>query len=240
MIDDTNKATGVGDSDSDSGLSVHEEQLRKEGGQRKADSMDEDKEDEEHEESKAPDTFVPANLLLILIAGVLLNKCEPCIAHVCETEGETELAKAPSQSDVRLAGLADHEGLSTSSKSTDARPDALRRLKRHADYNEVYKEAAQNKDDLSRKRLKMDKQLAGAQMETMKKEVALREKEVLAREMEVQTHAKEAQSSALGKKNRDLREELKYAKADDDKDEIERIKKELDEIRKMRVELVTK
>ena len=46
--------------------------------------------------------------------------------------------------------------------------------------------------------------------------------------------------SALEKIYRDLREELKDAKAECDKDEIGRLKKELDEIRKMRVELVTK
>ena len=40
---------------------------------------------------------------------------------------------------------------------------------------------------------------------------------------------------------RDLREELREAKADDDGDnEIERIKKELHEIRKLCVELVSK
>ena len=226
MIDDTNKATGVGDgdSDSDSGVIVR--------------VIDENEEDEEHEEPKAPGTFYPANLLVILIAGVLSNKCEPCITHVCETEGETKLAKVPSRIDVRLAALA--EGLSTTSKSTDARPDALSRLKQHADYNEVYKEAAKNRDDLGRKRLKMDGELADAQVETMKKEAASREKEVAAREIEVQTGAKEAQVSALEKIYRDLREELKDAKAECDKDEIGRLKKELDEIRKMRVELVTK
>jgi hypothetical protein len=137
--------------------------------------------------------------------------------------------------------------LSTPSKLTDASPDAFSHLKRYANYNKVYKEAAQNKDDLGRKRLKMDEQLADAQMETMKKEAASREKEVVAREKEVVAHkievktcTKEAQTSALEKIYRDLREELKDAKADNCKDEIERIKKELDEIRKIGVELVTK
>ena len=118
----------------------------------------------------------------------------------------------PSRSDARLAGLA--EGLSTPSKSAGARPDAFNRLKGHADYNEVYKEAAKNKDDLGRKRLKVDVELANAQVETLKKEAAAREKEV---------HA-----SVLEKMYRKLREELREAKADDDgDDEIERINKEL-------------
>jgi hypothetical protein len=76
MTNDNNKATdnGGGDDDSDSGLSAHENEVRKKGDQREADAMDEDKEDKEHEEPKAPGTFVPANLLVILIAGVLSNK----------------------------------------------------------------------------------------------------------------------------------------------------------------------
>ena len=79
MIDDNSKATGdgSGDSDSDSGLNAYEKEIRKKGGQRKADVVDEDEEDEEHEEPKAPGAFVPANLLVILIAGVLSSKCEP-------------------------------------------------------------------------------------------------------------------------------------------------------------------
>ena len=75
----------------------------------------------------------------------------------------------------------------------------------------------------------MDTELAEVQKETMKKEAAAREKEV-----------QETQASALEKIYRDLRDKLKDAKADDGKDEIERINKELGEIRKMRVELVTK
>ena len=51
--------------------------MRKKDGQRKADVVDEDKEDQEHEEPKAMGTSVPANLLVILIAGVLSSKCEP-------------------------------------------------------------------------------------------------------------------------------------------------------------------
>ena len=144
---------------------------------------------------------------------------------MCETEGEKELAKVSSRSDARLAGLAEGlaEGLSTPSKSAGARPDALSRFKRHADYNEVYKEAAKNIDDLGRKRLKVDEELANAQVETLKKEA-------------VQVREKEVQASALEKMYRDLREELREAKADDDgDDEIKRIKKELHEIRKLRI-----
>ena len=60
MIDDNSKATGDGggNGDSDSGLSAHEKEMRKKGGQRKADVVDEDEKDEEHEEPKAPGTFV--------------------------------------------------------------------------------------------------------------------------------------------------------------------------------------
>ena len=86
VIDDSSKATGDrgDDSNSDSGLSAHGKQLRKEGGDRNAAIMNDDEEDEEHREPRASINFVPANLLVILITGVLSNKCEPCITHVCE------------------------------------------------------------------------------------------------------------------------------------------------------------
>ena len=110
--------------DSDSGLSAHAKLLRKEGGEGNdeddKDDEDEDRRqgrqggtrDEEHEEPKAPDSFFPANLLAIMIVGVLSNCCDPSITHVCETEGETQIAKVPSRNDARMAGL--NQGLSIS------------------------------------------------------------------------------------------------------------------------------
>ena len=137
-----------------------------------------------------------------------------------------------------MAGL--NEGLSTPLKVTDAtRPDALKRLKHHADYNVVYKEAAQAKDELGRKRLKMDEELSKAQMATMKQEATAREKEVAAREKEVETRAKETQAVLLEKMYRDLRDEFKDAKQDNDEEEVRRIKEELAHIKKLRIELVS-
>ena len=185
IIDNSSKATGdsSGDSDSDSGLSEHGKQLRKEEGESNVAIMNEDEKDEEYEEPRAPINFVPANLLVIFVAGVLSNECEPYITHVCETEEATELAKVSSRSDFQLAGKTD--GLSTPSKATDARPDAVSWLKRHADFNEMLKEATKNKDDLGRKRLIMNEKRTKAQVETMRKEAISREKDVTARDKEV-------------------------------------------------------
>ena len=230
-----------GDSIDNDIISVHEKQLmtgEEESSERKADSMHDNEKEEDHDEPKAPATFVPANLLVILITGVLLKACDPSIAHVCELAGETKLTKVPTRIDIRLAGLND--GLLTTSKGTSVtRPDAISLLKRQTDFNEVYKEAAQAKDDLGQKRLKIDEELSKAQMETMKKEASSREKEVAAREKEVAARAKETQASALEQMYKDLREELKEANEDGDKDEIERVKKELADIKKMRVNLLT-
>ena len=114
-----------------------------------------------------------------------------------------------------MAGL--NEGLSTPLKVTDAtRPDAPTRLKHHADYNVVYKDAEQARDELGRKRLKMDEELPKAQMAIMKQEATAREKEVAAREKEVETRAKETQVILLEKMYRDLRDEFKDTKQDND------------------------
>ena len=194
--------------------------------------------DEDHLEPKAPKSFIPTNLLAILIVGVLSKECEPCINYVGEMEDEKKTAKIPTRNDIRLAGLND--GLSTPLKVTDStRPDGLTRLKHHADYNVVYKEAAQAKDELGRKRLKMDEELSKAQMATMKQEATAREKEVAAREKEVETRAKETQAVLLEKMYRDLRDEFKDAKQDNDEEEVRRIKEELAHIKKLRIELVS-
>ena len=149
-------------------------------------------------------------------------------------ENEKKIAKIPTKNDIRLAGL--NEGFSTPLKVTDAtRPDALTRLKHHG----VYKEAAQAKDELGRKRLKMDEELSKAQMATMKQEATIREKEVAARKKEVETDAKETQAILLEKMFRDLRDEFKDAKQDNDEEEVRRIKEELLHIKKLRIELVS-
>ena len=93
-----------------------------------------------------PKSFLPGNLLILLIIGVLSKGCEPAIMHVCDLEGETQLAKVPSQNDIRLTRL--REGLSTPSKVTDiSRQETVSRLKRNADFNEVYKDTARAEDD---------------------------------------------------------------------------------------------
>jgi len=105
--------------------------------------------------------------------GVLSKQCEPVITHVCKAEGKTQLVKAPSHNDIRLAVLSDDQSTYQSTPQSEVgnvtRGSSHVGGRRHADYSEVYKEALKAKDDLGRKRLKMDEELLQAQMETMSK-----------------------------------------------------------------------
>jgi len=116
------------------------------------------------------------NLLVIFIIGMLSKQCEPVITHVCKAEGKTQLVKVSSQNDIWLATLSDDQSTPQSEVGNVTRMSSLIGGRRHADYSKVYKEASKAKDDLGRKRLKMDEELLQAQMETMKQEAAAQEK----------------------------------------------------------------
>jgi len=111
---------------------------------------------------------------------MLSKQCEPVITHVCKAEGKTQLVKVSSQNDIWLATLSDDQSIHQSTPQSEVgnvtRMSSLIGGRRHADYSKVYKEASKAKDDLGRKRLKMDEELLQAQMETMKQEAAAQEK----------------------------------------------------------------
>ena len=233
--DEVDDDAGIDDAGNDDAVDddVSESHVE-EGNEKDDDSIEND----EHDEPKAPKSFFPSNLLVILVMGVLARECEPIIGYVCAEEGETSLAPVPSRNDCRLAGF--DESVSTISKSSPVtRPDAVARLKRLADYNEVYKEASQRKDDLGRKRLQLDVDLSQIQMKAIQDETISRNKEVEAREKEVASRSIEIQTGALERMYKDLRDELKEAKSANENEEVEMIKEELEKVRKMRVDLIT-
>ena len=63
--------------------------------------------------------------------------------------------------------------------------------------------------------------------------------EVAAHEKEVVNHTRETSAGALEQMYKDLRDELREAKEDNDEEEVQRIKDELDGIKKLRVDLVS-
>ena len=105
------------------------------------DGQDDEQDDEQDDDPKAPKTFVPSNLLIILVAGVLSSSCEPVLNYVCDDKADkNKLAPVPSHKDCWETGLLEPETPSTITKSKH-KDSIITHLKRHADYNEVYKEA---------------------------------------------------------------------------------------------------
>ena len=102
----------------------------------------------------------------------------------------------------------------------------------------MYKEASQQKDDLGHKRLQLDVDLSQIQMKAIQDETISRNKELEARKKEVAARSVEIQMGALERIYKDLRDELKEAKSGNENEEVERIKEELEKVRKMRVDLI--
>ena len=188
--------------------------------------------DEEHYEPKAPKSFFPSNLLVVLTMGVLSEHCELCLDHATDREGSKGANKAsvPTRAEVRSDALMDQ--ISAISGDTPTKPGdtplsvALARSKERASYNEVYKAANEAKIDLGNKRLKIDEQ-----------SLALKELEVKAKETEAVAREKEVSSVHLNLLYRDLRQDLKDAKDDGNNEEVRRIKDEMNEVKRQRMKL---
>jgi len=71
----------------------------KKKGENKADDAgadDNGEQDDEHDEPKATKNFIPSNILIILVVGMLSKHCEPVLNYVCDEKANKELASVPS------------------------------------------------------------------------------------------------------------------------------------------------
>ena len=177
-------------------------------------------------EPKAPSNFFPANLLVVLMIGVLSNDSEQVLDHVGDETGENCIRKAevPTRAQCREDSFSELSEQSLLPKNKRGLDDPIKfsvtRLKERADYNQVYKKVNEAKVELSEKRLKMD------------------EKSLNLREMEVNSRKKEVESAHLNLLYNDLRKDLKDAKEDNNVNEIARIKDEMHLVRTRRISLI--
>ena len=121
----------------------------------KQDDERDDEQDDEYDEPKVPKTFVPSNLLVILVAWELSKYCEHVINYVLDEKAVKQLENVPSRRDSWKAGIQDGTPLK-GRVAQSTRDDVITSLKRYTDYSEVYKEANAAKDDFSRKRLELE------------------------------------------------------------------------------------
>ena len=107
-------------------------------------TIDKCDDDNEHDESKAPCTFSPSTIFVILTMGVLSDDCDSLLNHAIDRGEVEEVNKAtvPSRAKCRAIAIVDGKSATSSVKSqlTTATPSsATERLKQKANYNEAYK-----------------------------------------------------------------------------------------------------
>ena len=188
---------------------------------------DEDEDSNQEEELKAPSTFFPSNLLIIVTMGVLSDDCDILLNHAIdrgEVEEKNKVA-VPSRAEVRAIAI-DDESLSPKRPQKGQSPSAISRLKERADYNQAYKKANEEKHELGVKRLKLNED-----------EISLKRLEVQARQDEVKARQDEVRAINLEKYYADLRLDLKDAREQLDDEQVKSIKIEMRKVQKERREL---
>ena len=98
------------------------------------------------EEPKAPQTFFPSTLFVILTMGVLSDECDPLLNHVIDRGEVDESSKVtvPTRSECRTSALADAPSPSVSTVISSP-TSSIQRLRDRVSYNEAYKKANQQK-----------------------------------------------------------------------------------------------
>jgi len=86
--------------------------------------------------------FIPVNLFIILVVGVLSNRVEPVLNYVVDETPDRKLAAVPSRSDAKIAGVL------ARGKASD-----LDKYSKIDKYSEVHRKANEAKDDVARKSL---------------------------------------------------------------------------------------
>ena len=191
--------------------------------------------EDDHDEPKAPHTFPPSTIFIVMTSGVLSDDCDPLLNHAID-RGEVEdprRAEVPSRSECRVSALADVSSPSViTARNTTA--TSLQRLKERASYNEAYKEANKQKNELGIKRLKLSED----ELEIKRLEVKARQDEVRARQEEVKARQDKVRAQGLEQYYADLRQDLKDAQDNgNDEEEIHNIREEMIKVRKERREL---
>jgi hypothetical protein len=196
-----------------------------------AESLPADKEENDND-PRAPASYVPPRLLVILALGVLSNATEPALGYVEDDPGGDNMANVPSRKNCRDDGDDEGSRAMVEYVAKGATP-AKAAVSRHADraeYNDIYKEAMSNQVELGEKEVLLKE-----------KELHLREKEVRAlteaRTKEAAARDREVSQTNLASLYKDLREELKEAKEDEDSDLVDSIKGQLLRIKKRRLHL---
>ena len=200
---------------------------------------DDDDDDDEHDEPTAPDTFLPATLLVVLTIGVLSEDCDTLLNHAID-RGEVEesnLVAVPSRAECRASALMDlRPAPSPAASSLTNIPSSIERLRARASYNEAYKEANQQKADLGEKRLKMQED----ELDIKRDEVKARQDEVKARQDEVKARQDEVKLVGLAALYEDLRRDLRDARDSGNADEVRSIKVEMQAVKEQRLNSITK
>merc|ERR1740139_1010169 len=179
---------------------------------------DERKEDDVHDEPKAPKGFLPPYLLVILTMGFLSTECEGSLDYVGTSMVIVEHnATTPSRETMREDALSD----AASSLTSTPYQDPVARLKEHASFNEAYARVQGTKNDIARTKLEMEREMVGMK----KQEIDARSREVSAREKEV----KEAHLHSLYV---DFRDDLKLALEMNDQEEAARIREEMRNVKR--------
>ena len=149
--------------------------------------------------------------------GVLSTACEASLDHVCNSAADgTTRATVPSRAECRHDDSSD--AASSVTISTPLK-DPIQRLKEHASFSVAYKEAMDKKNSTATEKLALEQQLVNIKQQ----EISAREKEV----KELHFH-----SMYL-----DLREDLKLAMELNMQEDIQRIKSEMQAVKKRRLNL---
>lgn len=149
--------------------------------------------------------------------GVMSTACEASLDHVCNSAADgTTRATVPSRAECRYDGLSD-----AASSITILTPvkDPIQRLKEHASFSVAYKEAMDKKNSTATEKLALEEKL-----------VNIKQQEISAREKEVKDLHFHSMYS-------DLREDLKLAMELNMQEDIQRIKSEMQAVKKRRLNL---
>mmetsp|Transcript_13729 Transcript_13729/g.19631 ORF Transcript_13729/g.19631 Transcript_13729/m.19631 type:complete len:441 (-) Transcript_13729:68-1390(-) len=186
---------------------------------------------DEHDEPRAPATFFPATLLVVLTIGVLSEDCDTLLNHTID-QGEVEesnLIGVLSRAECRVSALTDLPPGSAVSSPVSTM-SSVERLRARASYNEVYKEANILKNDLGVKRLK----ILEDEMNIKCDEVKVRQDEVKAGQDKVKARQDEVKLAGLAALYNNLRQDLKDARQNGDQDDVRSIKEQLQAVQRQR------
>ena len=197
--------------------------------------------DDEHDQPAAPVTFFPATLLVVLTIGVLSDDCDPVLNHAIDRGEvkESNLVAVPSRAQCRASALMDCPSLSSGQGSAVFSPSntasTIEQLKARASYNKAYREANQQKNELSAKRLK----ILQDEIDIKREEVKARQDKVKARQDEVKARQDDVKLVGLAALYNDLRQDLRDARENGDADDVRSIKEQMKAVQKQRQDLMT-